>query len=117
MLFVAKARETVLLPNHCEGPPALVIEVVAPESFTRDWRDKYIDYEAAGVREYWIIDRTAGRVEAYSLGKGGKYRLVEERDGKLASAVLPGFHLRPKWVVGGAPPSRRSALCELGVKG
>jgi len=29
------------------------MEIVSPDSEARDWREKYLDYQAAGVREYW----------------------------------------------------------------
>lgn len=115
LLFVSKSRESIILRNHVEGAPDLIIEVVSPESVVRDWRDKYLDYERAGVGEYWVIDRTNHRIELYRLAKNGKYRLVEEIEGKIVSEVVPGFFLRPKWVLGTRLPALASVLRELGI--
>jgi Uma2 family endonuclease len=117
MLFVAKSRESIIQVNHVEGPPDLIVELVAAKSFTRDWQDKCLDYEKAGVREYWVVDKRTGRMEVYALDRSGAYRAVAEKDGRFSSVVLPGFFIRPKWVLGGPLVSRRSALRELGVKG
>jgi Uma2 family endonuclease len=38
------------------GPADICIEIVSPESATRDYGDKFVEYETVGVREYWIID-------------------------------------------------------------
>jgi Uma2 family endonuclease len=116
VLFVSKAREAILRPNHVEGAPDLIVEVVSPESVVRDWREKYTEYARAGVREYWVIDRCHNRVECYALVRGGKYEAIAEVDGKLASKVLPGFYLRTRWLLRRVLPSRRSVLRELGVK-
>ena len=45
------------------GAADLCVEVVSPESVTRDCREKLTEYEQAGVREYWLIDpfRTQAR--------------------------------------------------------
>ena len=114
LLFVAKDRLDILRPNHIEGPPDLVVEIVSPESVSRDWREKYLEYEAAGVREYWVIDPMAERVEAYSLGEGG-YRRINEADRKISSAALPGFYLRPRWLWQRPLPKVVDALREMGV--
>ncbi len=34
----------------------ICIEIVSPESVTRDYGDKFVEYEKAGVQEYGIID-------------------------------------------------------------
>ncbi|MCM1329787.1 MAG: Uma2 family endonuclease [Ruminococcus sp.] len=51
------------------GAPDLVMEIVSPGSFGRDYKDKLLLYKAAGVKEYWIIDPTEERVIAYLFGQ------------------------------------------------
>jgi len=108
------SRDQIVKVRHIEGPPDLVAEIVSPDSVARDWQQKYIEYAKAGVKEYWVIDRLAGQMEAYSL-KAGKYEQIGEKDGKIASIVLPGFYLRPEWVLGSWKTSRRAAAKELEV--
>lgn len=115
LLFVSKPRRDIIRTNHVEGPPDLIIELVSPESITRDWRDKYQAYEAAGVREYWVIDRNAQRMDAYQLGAEG-YAQIEETDGAVRSDVIPGFYLRSAWLWQDALPKVADVMRELGVR-
>src|SRR5690606_21758510 len=54
----------IILHEHLErigksqvnGAADIVVEVVSPKTASVDRGDKFIDYEAAGVREYWLID-------------------------------------------------------------
>ena len=55
VLFISE-RLRLLQNNYLDGGADLAIEVISPDSRTRDRRDKYQEYEQAGVREYWIID-------------------------------------------------------------
>jgi Uma2 family endonuclease len=106
--YLAESRRHLLRERHIEGPPDLVIEIVSPDSLARDWREKYLEYQAAGVREYWVIDPMARRVEAYALdplpapeaseSAPAEYRRLDEREGIIASVVLPGFRLRTAWL-------------------
>ena len=50
LFFVATARANIIQRNHIEGAPDLIVEIVSPDSLARDWRDKYLEYEAMGVR-------------------------------------------------------------------
>lgn len=115
LLFVAESRRGILRRNHVEGAPDLTIEIVSPDSVARDWRDKYLDYQAAGVREDWVIDPMSERAELYRLDDRGIYQPVEEKDGKVVSAVLPGFYLRPSWLWQGKHPDEVAALQEMGL--
>ena len=40
-----------------------------------DWNYKFNLYEAAGVREYWIVDPKAQMVNVFLLQSNGKYDL------------------------------------------
>lgn len=108
------SRGQIVKERHIEGPPDLVAEIVSADSVARDWQQKYIEYAKAGVKEFWVIDRLAGQMEAYTL-KAGKYEQIAEKGGKIASVVLSGFYLRPEWVLGSWKTSRRAAAKELGV--
>lgn len=98
IIFISKSRSSVLCKNHIEGAPDLVVEIVSPDSLTRDWRDKYFEYEEAGVKEYWIIDPLSERMDIYSLTEGGNYELILLQEGILHSRLLPGFWLNPHWL-------------------
>ncbi len=72
----------------------LVMEVVsdAPADRQRDYEQKLIDYGAAKVAEYWIIDREQQVVIVHGLS-GGVYRAIGQytRGQTAASKLLEGF--------------------------
>lgn len=113
VLFVAKDRSDRLLTNHFEGAPNLIMEVVSDDSVDRDWRVKYLEYEAAGVDEYWVIDPLHQRMEAYTLDADKTYQSIAPVEGKIASRVVPGFYLRPEWLWRERPPKVPAVLNEL----
>jgi Uma2 family endonuclease len=115
ILFVSTERQGILRSDYVEGAPDLAIEIVSPESLSRDWREKYLEYEAAGVREYWIIDPMARRVEAYVLGDDGHYARLPEEEGVIRSVALPGFYLRTDWLWQEPLPNVLEIAKELGV--
>ncbi|NIR50460.1 Uma2 family endonuclease [candidate division KSB1 bacterium] len=56
LLFISKENDSEIRETEVEGGPDLIVEIVSSDSVERDWRDKYLEYENARVREYWIID-------------------------------------------------------------
>ncbi len=115
LLFLTKERKNMVKTNHIEGAPDLVVEITSPDSLARDWREKYMEYEAAGVREYWVIDPMSQRVEAYTLGEDKHYRQIEEKEGVIRSTAMDGFYLRPAWLWQEPLPNPLDILKEWGV--
>ncbi|WP_448865066.1 Uma2 family endonuclease [Clostridium sp.] len=53
----------------CAGAPDWIIEVVSPGSQRIDYMIKLFKYRTAGVREYWIVDKTKNRIIVYNFEK------------------------------------------------
>lgn len=98
VLFLADEHRDRLRETYLDGPADLVVEIVSPESGPRGRGDKFYEYEAGGVQEYWLIDLVREQVEVYRLEEG-RYRLVQpEEDDIYRSEVVPGFWLRASWL-------------------
>jgi Uma2 family endonuclease len=115
ILFLSKRHFAARRENHIEGPPDLAMEVVSKDSVARDYHEKLMEYQTAGVREYWIIDPLSKNVTAYVL-KSGKYSQIKESGGKVRSNVLKGFFLKPEWLWANPRPNVLKLLKEMGVK-
>jgi Uma2 family endonuclease len=88
------------LTNLCLDLPAdLAVEVVSPGSRKRDREDKFKEYQAAGIREYRLIDAPRDRAEFFVLDELGVYRPATiDRDGRFQSTVLRGFWPDTNWL-------------------
>jgi Uma2 family endonuclease len=115
LAFVTKDRLEMIHPTYLDGAPDLVVEFVSQESTVRDWREKYWEYEAAGVKEYWVIDQRLKRMDLYILGEDQKYVAAQEQDGKLFSKVVPGFWIKPEWLWQKPLPSTYEIAREIGI--
>lgn len=71
--------------------PDFIIEISSPSTESIDRNEKFIDYAAHGVREYWIIDTVTDSVEKY-LNENGIFVLQEKlKTGHLKSEAVKGF--------------------------
>jgi Uma2 family endonuclease len=116
VLFISKSRLEIAKETRIDGAPDLIIEIVSPDSPSRDWREKYADYAAAGVPEYWILDPLSENVEASQLDEHKQYQRIVEIDGKIHSVVVPGWYLRPAWLWQQPRPIVFDVLSEYGIK-
>lgn len=114
LVFVAKEHADRVTRTHVEGVPDLVVEIVSPDSEARDWREKYLEYESAGVREYWVIDPPSQHIEAYAL-RDMHYQRIAETEGRISSSVLPGFFVKAAWFWQEPLPKIHDIARELGI--
>lgn len=95
VLFLLKEHYH-LRSNRVWNGADLVMEVVSadPKDRQRDYEEKLIEYSAAGISEYWIVDPERFLVVVYQL-LDGKYVLRGEYPrGEIAnSELLPGFSI------------------------
>lgn len=115
LLFVDNSRRNLIGDKYLDGAPDMAIEIVSPDSGARDWREKYAEYEAAGVYEYWVIDPLARHVELYRLGECRRYTRVEAKDGVLRFETLPGFFVPIAWLWSDGRPDVTEAMHALGL--
>ena len=106
ILFVGRDRLEQLAAKRLEGSPDLVVEIVSAGSARVDRVEKFIEYERAGVREYWLIDPRPGKEQAdfYGLEDNGRFAsLGLDDDGQFSSLVLPGLRFDPALLRGPLP--------------
>lgn len=92
--FFLKEKSRAFNPDQMLFPaPDFVVEVTSPSTEKTDRTIKFDDYEAHGVKEYWIIDPEKEFVEQYIL-EDGKYDLrVKSGNGIISSPVIDGFEI------------------------
>lgn len=107
-----------LKSTDLEGPADLAIEIVSPESGPRDRGEKFYEYEAGGVREYWLIDPERRQMEVYVLGATGRYGLrCGGGEGVYRSEVLAGFWVSVEELWQEPLPPVLQVVRELGLIG
>jgi Uma2 family endonuclease len=83
-------------PDVERDVPTIVVEFVGPRKrdFLRDYEEKRDEYLAAGVREYWVIDRFRRTMTVYRPDVGGQAtaQTVAEPQ-EYQTPLLPGFVL------------------------
>ncbi|MDQ2998421.1 MAG: Uma2 family endonuclease [Chloroflexota bacterium] len=100
LFFLATEHLGYLTETELNGPADLAVEIISLDSVLRDRDDKFYEYQAGGIREYWIIDPRPKRKRAdfFVLDQNGMYQPVPVADGIYRSAVLPNFWLKIDWL-------------------
>jgi|SRR5579863_445203 len=75
ILFVSKARRSIVKAASIEGAPDLVIEILSDSSRLIDRFVKRDRYAQFGVEEYWLLEPFEPRLEVLRLEQG-KYKVV-----------------------------------------
>ncbi len=80
LFYFSNARLHLVKGKSVLGPPDLCVEFVSPGSERIDRVEKFAEYAAYGVANYWIVDPAARTAEAYVL-KDGHYTLAANGSG------------------------------------
>ena len=114
ILFVRQEHIARLRETYLDGPADLVIEIISPESVGRDRGDKFVEYEQAGIPEYWLIDPIRNRAEFYQLDAQGRYEIIDpDAKGIYRSTVVEDFWLRAAWLWQEPLPLEEDVLREI----
>ena len=115
VLVVTEAHRDRVHETHVEGPADLVVEVVSPGSGPRDRGDKFYEYEAAGIPEYWIVDPEREQLEVYRLVDDRYENAFMGATGRVRSDVLNGLWVQAEWFWQRPLPNVLDVLSELGL--
>lgn len=79
--------------DGCCGAPDMVVEILSPSTARKDMTEKFVLYEANGVREYWIVYPKDKAVHVFLLQDDGKYDAghIYERLGKIPVHIFNGY--------------------------
>lgn len=92
---VLHANTMNLTATAMNGPADICIEVVSPESTTRDYGDKFAEYEQAGVHEYWIIDPQCQEARFHRLQPSKLYASIPlDESNDYRTPLLPNLVLQ-----------------------
>ncbi|MDR1343336.1 MAG: Uma2 family endonuclease [Prevotellaceae bacterium] len=78
----------------CLGAPDFIAEIQSPATAKYDLREKFGLYEAAGVREYWVVFPLEVAVQVFLLQPDGKYdKGTLYETGKVPVAIFDGAEI------------------------
>lgn len=116
LLFVKTENLGRLRQTYLAGPADLVIEIVSPESISRDRGRKFVEYESEGIPEYWLVDPIRREAEFYQLGADDHYHPVyPDGEGVYRSLSIEKFWLKVTWLWQEPLPDELEVLQQLGV--
>lgn len=78
--------------KRLKGTPDLIIEILSPATASDDKITKFNTYQAAGVKEYWIVDPVHQTVDIYVL-REGRYMPTKRQKGFVRSELFQTLQL------------------------
>ncbi len=79
----------------CVGAPDIIMEILSPQSASRDLKDKLELYERFGVKEYAVIEPNDEIVMLFRIGSNSRYGRPDTygKEDKVSFKILSGFSL------------------------
>ena len=94
LLVVCEASK--ITKQYIDGAPDFIVEIVSPGNGKKELDKKYKQYEAAGVREYWVVHPDDQTVLRYVLSDAGQFVGQEPRtvdSEEISASVFEGVSL------------------------
>lgn len=92
VVYVQKERVPRGNKARIAAPVDLIVEVISPDSRRYDSATKKVDYERAGVEEYWLLDPELENATFLRL-RDGRYQEIAATGDVFESEAIPGFCL------------------------
>ena len=102
LMVILNENEDRATDRRLLGAADIVVEIISLDSVSRDRGEKFAEYAAVGVTEYWVIDPREDKesFELFILEGDGAYVLAEGDDeGRVWSSVLTGVWFDPAWLM------------------
>jgi len=94
ILFVRKERSAIIGEANLKAAPDLVIEILSPDTRSKDLELKRKTYARFGIQEYWIVDPEAETVEVLVWSEIGYMTAgTHGKSNSLSSPLLPDSNL------------------------
>jgi len=91
--IVVICDESILTERGCIGAPDLVIEILSPSTTRMDKKLKFMKYQQAGVKEYWIVDPVIDILEVNILSDNRYTTTIYGETGTVGVSVLEGCEI------------------------
>lgn len=99
LVVVLHDRLAQLTEQYFDGAPNLIVEILSPSTRAVDRGEKFVEYEAAGVSEYWVIDPEREYAEFWQLDATSVYRAAFAGSaGVYRSREVAGLWLQVEWL-------------------
>lgn len=109
LLFILNEHRDRIKKNYLDGAADIAIEVISPESISRDLGEKFTEYAQAGIPEYWLFDPERDAVMFYRLEQRDNeqvyVRIRPDANGRVYSQLLSGFFFDQVWLDAKHQPS------------
>jgi len=80
-----------LAEESCHGSPDLVIEILSPSNTATEMEKKFLLYQEAGVREYWIVDSKNNILKVHCFRDSDTLTNTYKSADTVPVAIFPGF--------------------------
>ena len=94
ILFVRKERSAIIGEANLKAAPDLVIEILSPDTRSKDLELKRKTYAQFGIQEYWVIDPDAETAEVLVWTETGYVTAgTYGKSDSLSSPLLPDLNV------------------------